>query len=165
MNDTKRLQLIAEAVRYCKYVKKKGMPPTCYTKALREPIHFLWERRIGAIPPHFSGPKVCAAMFRSRKAKGVRFGKDKLVYDHAIPLNYLQDELLNLSSVTARRVKRLLNKFCIVVLITKKEDQKLNNANYQERMPDNWNGTSFRARYKAVGIKIVKNDCHMKAKK
>jgi hypothetical protein len=165
MNGTKRLQLIIKAVRYCKDVKKKGMPTGCYTKALREPIHFLWERRIGAGPNQVSGPKECAARFRSRKAKGIPFRKGKLVYDHAIPLNYLQDKLLNLSDVAALRIKKLLKKFCIPVLITKKEDRKLDKAHYRERMPDNWNGIDFRARYDAVGIRIAKNKCRLKAKK
>ncbi|PYT65499.1 MAG: hypothetical protein DMG42_31955 [Acidobacteria bacterium] len=40
MTDSKRLQLIAEAVRYCQRVKAMGMPSACYTKVLREPIYF-----------------------------------------------------------------------------------------------------------------------------
>lgn len=43
MDDTKRLQLTAEAMRYCQHVAEMGMPSSCYSKALREPVHFLWD--------------------------------------------------------------------------------------------------------------------------
>ena len=85
MNDRKRIELIVEAVRYCQRVKMLGMPVSCYAKALREPIHFLWERR--------SGTKIHSAKYRSKAATGLRFGKGELVYDHAVPFRYLQDEL------------------------------------------------------------------------
>src|SRR5438874_6101242 len=44
------------------------MPASCYSKAVREPVHFLWERRRG------KGKAGCA-QFRSIAATGVRFGK------------------------------------------------------------------------------------------
>lgn len=149
MDDTKRLQLIAEAVKYCQRVKRMGMPPSCYTKALREPVHFLWERR--------KGSKICAAKFRSRAAKGLSFGKGELIYDHAIPFKYLQDKLLNFWGVKTHLIRNLLDKFCVTVLITKKENRRLNARGYRNRMPEDRNRLNPLARYRAVGIKIVKN--------
>ncbi len=164
MNEKKRLQLIGEAVKYCQRVRNMGMPPGCYAKALREPVHFLWERRIGASPEQISGPKVCAAKFRSNAAKGLSFGKGALIYDHAIPLKYLQDKLLNLSDVRTDSLKKLLNKFCVPALITKGENQRIRCCGYRDRMPEGWNRVDSRARYRAVGIEIGKNKCQRRAK-
>src|SRR5712692_5602235 len=114
MDDTRRLQLIAEAVRYCQRVAKMGMPSSCYTKALREPIYFLWQRKKGK-------GKADIATYRSKNAIGLSFGNWQLVCDHAIPFKYLQAELLRLSDVTAHSVRKLLDKFGTLVLITRKE--------------------------------------------
>jgi hypothetical protein len=79
MDDMQALELIAEAVRYCQRVRSMGMPQNCYSKALREPIFFLWELR--------SGTKTETAKFRSKKAKDISYGKGEIVRDHAIPFS------------------------------------------------------------------------------
>ena len=53
MEEIQRLHLILEAVNYCKKVRDMGMPSAAYSKALREPIHYLWEIK--------DGPKVKVA--------------------------------------------------------------------------------------------------------
>ncbi len=153
MDATERLQLIAEAVQYCQRVKKMGMPPACYSKALREPVFFLWECR--------KGSKVRSAKFRSKAAIGLTFGSGLLVYDHAVPFKYLQAALLSLPDVTVDSVENALDKFCVAALITKEEDQLLNAAGYQSDMPEGWDQINPLARYNAVGIDIVENtsDC------
>src|SRR5437762_3111496 len=93
MDLTKRLELIAEAVRYCRRVSGMGMPSGCYTKALREPIFFLWECRD-------EKNKDRVAKYRSTSTIDVRRGTGSMRYDHAVPFKYLQDELLKLSDVT-----------------------------------------------------------------
>ncbi len=149
LDDSIRLALIAEAVRYCQRVEKMGMPPSCFTKALREPIFFLWERR--------SGSKIEIARFRSKAAIGLRPGRGELIYEHAVPFKYLQRELLSLSPVTERAVADTLKKFGTVVLVTKAEDANLNRAGFRSRMPPGWDGTDPLARYKALGIDLVEN--------
>jgi hypothetical protein len=149
MDDKKRIRLITEAVRYCQQVKRLGMPSSCYTKALREPIYFLWEVRAGA--------KLNVPKFRSKAAIGMKFGKGELVYDHAVPFKYLQDELLSLDPVTETDVTRLLSKFDTVVLITKEENAKLTAAGYRSKMPPDWDGIDPLARYKALAIDLVEN--------
>jgi hypothetical protein len=67
MDDARRLELILEAVRYCQRVKEMGMSPACYSKALREPVHFLWERR--------GGTKAKAPKYRSKAEKSIADGK------------------------------------------------------------------------------------------
>jgi len=149
MEDSKRLELLVEVVKYCQKVKAMGMPSSCYTKALREPVHYLWERR--------AGTKIQAAEFRSNNSVGLSFGKRELVYDHAIPFSYLQNELLGLKNITKTTVRNKLNKFGTICLITKDEDETLSKAGLGRRMPENWDGEDRLARYRAVKIKTVKN--------
>jgi len=126
-----------------------GMPSSCYSKALREPVHFLWERRRGG--------KINSARFRSKNSTGIAFGRGLLVYDHAIPFRYLQTELLNLIEVTINSVRKVLDKFETIVVITKEENDLLNAGGYGSEMPGDWDGKDHLARYKAVGIEIVRN--------
>lgn len=146
LNDNERLKLITEAVLYCQKVKAMGMPASAYTKALREPVHFLWERR--------GGTKSQSAQFRSMSAVGMEIGDGTLVYDHSVPFNYLQKELLALAKPTAKTVGEVLNRFGTIALITKEEDDQLNSYGLNRKMPDDWDGIDPFARYKAVGTSL-----------
>jgi hypothetical protein len=148
MNEARRLDLIVETVQYCRRVKGMGMPTSCYTKALREPVYFLWERRGGK-------KKEEIPQYRSLAAVGLGFGDGQLVYDHAIPFKYLQSELLKLDDVTPEIVRDVLLRYEIRVLITKSENERLNTSGLQSKMPAAWDGTDPLARYKAVGIELV----------
>jgi hypothetical protein len=150
MDNFKRLEFIAEAVRYCQRVRGMGMPPSSYTKALREPVFYLWECRN-------QKNKDRVAKFRSRSAVGVRRGDGALRCDHAVPFKYLQDELLKLSNVTVETIRPVLDRYGVTVLITGDDDQRLNKAGLRNKMPDGWNGLDPLARYKAVGIELVEN--------
>ncbi len=152
IDETKRLQLIAEALRYCQRVAAMGMPPACYAKALREPIFFLWTCWA-------KRNKAACAQFRSKAAVGLAYGNGELVFDHAIPFKYTQDALLNLSEVSTDTVRRvLLDTFAsIAVLVTKEENQRLNRDGLKRAMPPDWNGTDPLARYRAVDIELVEN--------
>ncbi|OJF68551.1 hypothetical protein BK026_06975 [Alteromonas sp. V450] len=74
MEEIQRLNLILEAVNYCKKVRDMGMPSAAYSKALREPIHFLWEVK--------DGPKFKVAKYWSQNAVGLVNGNNEIVYDH-----------------------------------------------------------------------------------
>jgi hypothetical protein len=149
--ETKRLELIAEAVRYCQHVRKMGMPSNSYAKALREPIYFLWERR--------KGSKLNCAKYRSRAANGLRFGQGLLVYDHAVPVKYLLNDLLGLANVTPEAVRTMLEgkHGPIAVLITKDEDARLSKLGLAHRMPEDWGGADHLARYRAAEIELEDN--------
>jgi hypothetical protein len=115
MDESKRLELIAEAIRYCQRVRQLGMPPSCYTKALREPTFFLWECRR-------ERDKDRVARFRSTSSLGVQRGRGALRYDHAVPFRYLQDELLNLQNLAGKAVRAILDSYGIAVLITAEDE-------------------------------------------
>ena len=149
MDDAARLALIAEAVRYCQRVAAMGMPAACYTKALREPIFFLWETR--------RGPKAKAARYRSRQALGMRFGQGELVYDHAVPFVLLQRALMALQPVNEETVGDVLNRYGVAVLITKAEHRRLDSEGFRDKMPATWDELDPLARYRAAGIELVEN--------
>ena len=115
MDDERRLNLIVEAVRYCQRVRKLGMPASCYSKALREPIYFLWECRKTSC-------KSENARYRSRSASGLQVGDGALIRDHAVPFRYLLSELLALREVTPDSVRNLLQKYEVAVIIIKTEN-------------------------------------------
>jgi hypothetical protein len=149
MDESCRLALIAEAVRYCQRVSSLGMPSNCYTKALREPIFFLWETR--------NGGKAKVAKYRSKAAVGLKYGKAQLIYDHAVPFKFLQQKLLALQSVTEESIRSILEQHGIAVLITQAENALLNKHGYGSNMPPEWDGSDPLARYRAVGIELLPN--------
>ena len=146
MNDTDRLALICESVRYCQRVRALGMPASCYSKALREPVHFLWERRNGA--------KDSCVSHRSIAARGLTRATAALVYDHAIPFSYLQNAMLSLEIVEPETIRPLLEALSSAVLITDAENKLLNRLGLQRRMPSGWDGIDALARYTAANIDI-----------
>jgi hypothetical protein len=50
-----------------------------------------------------------------------------------------------------------LQRFDVIVLITKEEENILSLKGYRDKMPDSWDGIDPLARYKAVGIELVLN--------
>jgi hypothetical protein len=69
MSETRRLELIVEAVRYCNLVRQMGMPPGDYTKTPREAIYYTWTCRLDS--------KSKAAKYRSREAVGLKWEVEK----------------------------------------------------------------------------------------
>jgi hypothetical protein len=59
--------------------------------------------------------------------------------------------------VTSEAVRAVLERYGVTVLITLDEDRQLNKAGLRNRMPAEWDGSDPLARYKAVGIELVRN--------
>jgi hypothetical protein len=149
MSEELRLTLIMEAITYCKKVKSMGMPPAAFSKALREPIYYLWELRYGN--------KNTAPKYRSKNALNLRFGKDKIVYDHAIPFNYLLKILLSDENLTIESLRLILNKHCVCCIITIEENRILNSFGLKDKMPKGWDENECLARYRVAGIETIEN--------
>lgn len=143
-----RLNLIVEAVAYCRRVAAMGMPASCYSKALREPIHFLWDR-IGA--------KHQSARYATEEALAAERGLGLIVFDHAIPFRYQLEDLISMSEITPDAVRSTLNKYGVTVLITKEQDRLLTSLGLQRNMPNGWDGLDPLARYKSANIPLVEN--------
>lgn len=79
------------------------------------------------------------------------------MFDHAVPFNHLQSELLDLKQVTPDTVRAVLLKNDVFVLITKSEDERLNSAGLQSNMPRGWDHVDVLARYRIAGIELIEN--------
>src|SRR5690606_25626225 len=132
MDEEKRLELICEAVHYCQTVRALGMPAQCYTKALREPVFFLWEKH--------NRSKVAAAAYRSTASLVLTFGSGKIVYDHSIPFRYLREKLLALQPAEPATIRVILSLFAVSSLLTTEEDGLLRTHGLARTMPDDWDG-------------------------
>ena len=66
--------------------------------------------------------------------------------------------MLRLKKVTPKAVRRLQLRYDIYVIITTSEDEQLDAHGFPSKMPPEWNGVALLARYKAVGIKLVRNE-------
>jgi hypothetical protein len=151
LSEMERLQLIVEAVNYCKRVRILDMPKSCYTKALREPVFFLWEKR-----PKMS--KYASTLYRSTIARDLPNNGGGLVYDHAVPFRYILEQLLDLEQVNTATVRACLIQNIVTCTITKEENDLLNKAGLAHNMPINWDGKDKLSRYKAVGIEVYKQN-------
>lgn len=145
----RRLELIIEAIAYARRVRDLGMPVSCYAKALREPIFFLWEC--------YQINKIQAAQYVSLAARGKIYGKGEIVYDHCVPYNIVQDKLLALQEPRTSAVREILERFVVAAIITKYEDQQLNKHKLKSKMPRAWDGMNILARYETVGIQLGPN--------
>jgi hypothetical protein len=144
LNDTDRLELICEAIRYCQRVQKMGGPAAVWRRALREAVVITWELR--------RGPKMVAAQYRSLASRSLTFGSQELVYEHAIPVMIVQDKLMKLDDLNPKAVQDILDRFLVTCIVTKEEDRKLARA-----MPKDWDGNDTLARYKLAGIDVEQN--------
>jgi hypothetical protein len=149
LSEEERLKLICEAVRYCQRVRAMGMVPGGWTKALREAIFFMWEVR--------EANKKGAARFRSIAASGTEWGGHRVVYDHAIPFNYVQNDLLALAEPDPAGVRDILDRRLVACLITREEDRLLASKKLSRAMPANWDGIDPLARYEAAEIRVEPN--------
>jgi hypothetical protein len=154
LSTQERLLLICESIRYCQRVRAMGMGKAAWTKALREPVFFLWEcRRAG---------KLAAARFNSHAAGAVR-SAGALVYDHAIPFTYVESELMALAEPNPDAVHQILERRLVACLITRDEDRLLTLNGLRSSMPADWDGISPLARYRAVDIETELNPRYVEA--
>ncbi len=149
LQEAERLKLILEAVKYCQKVSMLGMPKACYSKALREPIYFLWES--------YRRTKSQAAKYCSEASLMCTYGNHGLVYDHAIPFRYIQEELLKIVNPNVGNVRHVLEIYQVACLITKEEDNLLTSIGLRSSMPDAGVEINCLARYEAAGIKVIPN--------
>ncbi len=85
-------------------------------------------------------------------AKGTATG---LIHDHAVPRNILAEELLKMAAPSANMVYDFLTQLCFAVIITDKEDRRLDSCRCRQRMPGGALDRSRPfARYEEAGIEL-----------
>ncbi len=153
MSENERLLLIVEAVKYCQKVRSLGMPKTSYTKALREPVFFLWEC--------YGKKKVQAARYRSEYSLKTASEPNAHVYDHAIPFRIVQESLLSIATPEPGAVRDVLQNQVVSCLITKDEDKLLTSLGLRSSMPANSEALDHLARYASAGIRVIPNPAYV----
>ena len=149
LSETTRLDLIVEAVKYCQKMSLLGMPKACYTKALREPVFFLWEA--------YGKTKVQAARYCSESCLATGVDASVRVYDHAIPFRFVEASLLGIDNPNPDSVRIILESKLITCLITRDEDKRLTSLGLSSKMPGDADESNYLARYESAGIKVVPN--------
>jgi hypothetical protein len=82
--------------------------------------------------------------------------KHQIIAEHPVPMKVIiQDMIENANS--AEDCLRILKHWSRITIVTREEDALLN-AQYQTKMPEDWDGKDVWARYRKVGIKVLCND-------
>jgi hypothetical protein len=149
MKYKSNLEAIKRALRIH---RKRHIEGLCGTRFLvRETIHYQWERRDNRSKWH-------APRWISVAAK--KNGRKDWTYEHAIPLNVVVSKLDGLgTNASLAQIRRVLTKWDIPVIVTKKEGAALKQMGLASKMPRGWryNQNPF-ARYRRCRIKPVSVD-------
>ena len=138
LTEPQRVELICEAIRYCQRVRAMGMVSAAWSKALREPIYFMWAMR--------NGNKASAARYRSVAAAGLMWGAREVVYDHAIPIVLVQNALMGLSKPQPEGIRAILDRMLVACIITERENRLISAKSLGMKMPPDWDGIDPLAR-------------------
>lgn len=92
------------------------------------------------------------------------FNTSNFSFEHMVPkgkyiFNRIKEEAKkNISDDKLQKlIYELVDKYYYVALITRDENKKLSNQGYKVKMPEDWDGQSFKARYQKAGITIKRN--------
>jgi hypothetical protein len=143
IDEEKRLQMIFSVIALAHEMREAGFPKTSYSKILRETIYFVWEIR--------EVSKHSPLRRRSKAAEGLP--PSELDYDHAVPMRLVMERLLNVWP-EKEVVEHVLRQLVRGILITKDEHEMLRIKGLSSKMPDDWDGKDWAARYKEVGIEF-----------
>ena len=92
------------------------------------------------------------------------FNTSNFSFEHMVPkgkyiFNRIKEEAKkNISDDELQKlIYELVDKYYYVALITQEENEKLTKQGYREKMPEDWDGESIKARYQKAGINIKRN--------
>ena len=102
----------------------------------------------------FDGKHV-GCRYWSVAAKATESRREGLIHEHLVPREVVRQKIFGLRNPTQEAVRRTLKTWCVGVVVTKTEDEKLNNLGLRSSMPLDWNRRDKWARYKAAEIAIA----------
>lgn len=92
------------------------------------------------------------------------FNTSNFSFEHMVPkgkyiFNRIKEEAKkNISDDELQKlIYELVDKYYYVALITREENEKLSNKGYKQKMPEDWDWKSIKARYQKAGITIRRN--------
>lgn len=104
--------------------------------------------------PYKIEPVLPSMHFVSLEARNVISGQSRsgLVKDHAIPVAVLRKIISSVDPKSRSTIRDFLLENYRLGLVTKEEDKVLNIDGLKSSMPENWNGTDWKARYDFANI-------------
>jgi hypothetical protein len=102
----------------------------------------------------FDGKHV-GCKYWSKEAVATRSKRNGLIHEHLVPRKIVRDKLFGLRKPTTEAVRRTLTNWCVGVVVTAEEDQRLNAPGLNSSMPKTWDKRDRWARYKAASIAIA----------
>lgn len=123
-------------------------------QAIRQILYDVWENRHYAPkdPNRPGWSREARAVFRHTGCPG------DVVYDHAVPVTIVTNELFATDLSDLEAVRATLDRYVVIRLLSKEEDTRLKQAGYNARMPAGYDDPRSElygdplARYRAVGI-------------
>jgi len=107
--------------------------------------------------------RILRATLRRIKPKLIGISKmahksEKNDIDHAVPLKYLVQKIINEKELNKKTLLTLIDKYLISVEITQEEHREtLKDMGLSSKMPDDWDGVDPFARYKKSNIEVYEN--------
>jgi hypothetical protein len=114
--------------------------------------HAILGRRRGKYLGHAYWTRQAIQVYISA-GKDLRVAASSLRHEHAVPANVVIERMLSLGdAATTEACARIITRFSRVAIITREQDNILQQNQVARRMPDDWNGTDVWARYRKAGI-------------
>jgi hypothetical protein len=103
----------------------------------------------------FSG-KLKGCRYWSKAACRTKSESKFLVHEHLVPKGVIIEKLFALPSPSPKAVRRVLERYCIGVVVTRAEDKELTHLGLRSKMPGDWDKKNPWARYVAARIEVDK---------
>ena len=133
-----KLECLRKAISNARAHARAGDPTRIYSQYIRYALD------------EFKHLNICTSV----KAHGLK--RKDVVHEHAVPHSIVMKKLLELDSLTDESIMSVLNKYYVICVITKDEDDRLTSAGLRSKMPDQWNGENdgVFARYEHEKVRI-----------
>jgi hypothetical protein len=95
----------------------------------------------------------CKYWSKAARASGSK--REGLIHEHLVPRDIVRKKVFGLRNPTPAAVRRTLTTWCVGVVVTKAEDDRLNELGLRQAMPESWDKRDKWARYKAAKIEIA----------
>ena len=149
MSKLDNLDYILFAVEQAKEAEEYGFTRNDCSRNLKTALHQYWqnkEKGQHSTSQRKNLPRSVEA--DKRELKGLRL-------EHVVPQMWFVDKFMDMDPIDKEEIRKLLETYFNVLLVTKEEDAKLTDAGLRSDMPVDWDKKDPWARHKKVGIEIA----------
>lgn len=146
MKNRNNIDFITFTVKQANEAQKFGFTRNECCRNLKAALHQYWQNK--TLGMHGQSQK--KNIPRSKTAAGKKL--NECIVEHAVPQMEIVNWLMDMKPLNNEGVEKILKKYFRVLLVTKKEHERLNASGLRYKMPQNWDKKNVWARYKNVGI-------------